>query len=141
MLLQDKLPFANLSPNDQAKIRAWATLCPFTHGTAVYMARFIDTAWVDYTNDWELSNPIMAARLSPQKGLSLYPNPTTGYVRIESAGSSLAVYDLLGKEHYRSEMHDTHSLFIQDWSQGVYVVKTYDSQGKLVGAQKLIKNK
>ena len=32
-------------------------------------------------------------------------------------------------------------LKVSDWSIGVYVVKTYDSQGKLVGAQKLIKNK
>ena len=92
-----------------------------------------------------LTQPTDTSTVSVQESvlsaIELYPNPTTGYVRIESAGSSLAVYDLLGKEHYRSEMHDTHSLFIEDWSQGVYVVKTYDSQGKLVGAQKLIKNK
>ena len=75
------------------------------------------------------------------EGLSVYPNPTTGYVRIEGGGVELLVHDFLGRERYRAPMNGRHSLFIHDWPQGIYIVKTLNSQGQHLATQKLIKIK
>ena len=137
------LTLTNCSPQEQDSIRAWAALCPFSHGTAVYMARsmarLIDTAWVDYTHDCERSNPQMGARLAQPKGLSVYPNPSSRHFRIEGQGAELVIHDLLWRERYRAPMTGRHSLFVHHWPQGVYVVKTLNAQGQVVGSQKLIK--
>ena len=75
------------------------------------------------------------------EGLSVYPNPTTGYVRIEGGGVELLVHDFLGRERYRAPMNGRHSLFIHDWPQGIYMLKTLNSQGQHLATQKLIKIK
>jgi len=146
LCLQDSAPIINLSPQDQANIRQWAALCPFEYGPEVYAARVmahrIDTAWQSYAHPCEGSIPNTLARLpGKEEGLTVYPNPFVDKIMLEDSIHRIELYDMLGHCHYRqSHLQAPHSIDLSALPQGLYLLKTYNSQGKDMGQQKLLKS-
>ena len=91
-----------------------------------------------FIDNVSISTDLALAEAVP-KPLTVYPNPSSGHFRIEGQGVELVVHDLLGRERYRAPLHGRHSLFIHDWPQGIYMVKTLNLQGQPLATQKLIK--
>lgn len=66
--------------------------------------------------------------------ISIYPNPTNGYVNIESGDElieSVAVYDINGKILFEQTGHQS-MIDIADFATGMYIVKITSDQSTLV---------
>jgi hypothetical protein len=78
--------------------------------------------------------------------LSIYPNPATYSVTIESASAinelKIRIYDITGKAMYMNEVHNFRKLSVScgSWTNGVYVIQAIDASdhNKII---KLIINK
>lgn len=72
----------------------------------------------DYDSTFILSRPA-----SGPVSIHMYPNPTTGRLKIENKHLSIAVYDLLGHRVFSSTKQDEYSLhFLKN---GIYLVKVF----------------
>ena len=77
----------------------------------------------------------------PTKGLSIYPNPFSQELHIESKAHHLRIYDLMGKEQHRQVLSGrSQKLDLNHLPLGLYLLKTYNSQGKEMEQQKLLKS-
>ena len=143
--LQDSLPFENLTTQEQATVREWAALCPFEYGPEVYSARTIahriDTAWQSYAHPCEGDIPHTLARLpGTEEGLKAYPNPFVDELHIESTAQRVVLYDLLGREQHRQALsNNTQAMRLDHLPLGMYLLKTYDTQGNEIGQEKVLK--
>ena len=71
--------------------------------------------------------------------VSVYPNPTTGQVRINFSGSDaeLTVYDLQGKQVLKDQIQDQQLISLEHFERGVYFFDFRNSQGHSV--QRVVK--
>ena len=75
------------------------------------------------------------------EGLSVYPNPFVNRLHIETLGSRIGLYDLLGQRHYDQKIGESKraTLVLDDLPLGIYLIKTYDAQGRQLGVEKVLK--
>ncbi|MBL6663372.1 MAG: right-handed parallel beta-helix repeat-containing protein [Flavobacteriales bacterium] len=142
---QDR-PMRTLSLAKQDRLKELAKLCPFTHGTAVYvarsMARFYDREWVNYRNDCEIGTPWIGARKSTfAQDLKVYPNPFAEALHIETNGSRIGIYDVMGKLHHEQEVlsGNKNSILLGDLPIGIYILKAFNDDGQELSSEKVIK--
>jgi hypothetical protein len=104
------------------------------------MARIIDQQWQDYTHPCEQDNPIVAARLSPNKEFSLYPNPFSQELYLKGSAKSIVVYDLLGRPQHVQRLDPIEApLNLSNLPLGLYILKAYNAQGQEIGQEKVLK--
>ena len=119
-------------------LRDYAALCPFKYGSGVYHARTLlmnmDTNIVFYENVCEQAvapSGRYAAPDQPQERqgvqkLRLYPNPTTGTVKIECSlkendKAELNIYDMSGRRVYNNtNVCGPNALRLEGMSEGLY---------------------
>ncbi len=68
-------------------------------------------------------------------GVSVYPNPSTGIINVRNtnnAAGTIAVYDMVGKVVYTSEMGANNEINLSANGTGVYVVKVNSEAGSFV---------
>ena len=82
-----------------------------------------------------VTNPTGLKESTSFKGLSIYPNPTTGLLTIEGAEGITEIYDLYGRLVLTT---NTNTLDISTAADGIYLVRVVDQQGR-VYSQKVIK--
>jgi len=136
-----------ISIEDRVRLRELAYLCPFTHGTSVYlarsMARFFDTQWVNYRNECEQGTPWIGAKLAQQNSpTKLYPNPTSGDMFVESAkGHKVIVLDVLGRILHTQEIYPNNKNLINlnHIEQGNYILHIKDKEGYQIEAKSFVK--
>lgn len=83
--------------------------------------------------DFELDvSSTISQREDELASLQIYPNPTSDFVWIKSAGhTSVAVYDLTGKQvHAQSGLQEETRIETQNWESGVYIVRTTFASGQ-----------
>lgn len=81
---------------------------------------------------WEPSNPVQA---------SIYPNPTTGLIRIDLEGPGNTEYqilDLNGRVHARGVLNETGQVDLSGWANGIYIIHLINENG-VPGYAKIIK--
>jgi len=55
--------------------------------------------------------------------LKLYPNPAVNQVQIEAEGNNeLMVYNSKGQKVYQATVNDQHTLNVEDWKRGFYII-------------------
>lgn len=77
-------------------------------------------------------------------GISVFPNPTTDYITIsfsEIANYNITVFDYLGKqiEDFNTQQTSTHSLDMQSYSDGVYLVLVKNTAKQQYTTNKVVK--
>ncbi len=85
--------------------------------------------------------PKQYAQKSPVK-IQIYPNPATSFFRIEGADNQVAViylYNLIGKRLKTFDPHKEHDFPVNDLHNGLYLVQTVDSNGKVIATNRLTK--
>jgi hypothetical protein len=138
-----------------AQLRDIATLCPFTFGDGVYIARGLlniaDTVIMNYTNICDtgsIGNKSMRVEdIVEQDNLQiiLYPNPAKDMLTIEYGSSEnnsndllFEVYDLLGKKLLVTNIvPGRQEINLGTLSQGVYSYK-FTNNDKVVKKDKLV---
>ena len=76
----------------------------------------------------------------PTKGLSIYPNPFSQELHIESKAHHFRIYDLMGKEQHRQVLSGrSQKLDLNHLPLGLYLLKTYNAQGQEIGQEKVLK--
>ena len=76
------------------------------------------------------------------KQVKLYPNPTTDFIQITNDDnvSKVAFYNIIGKRlntsvHYAGKSHDVSTL-----QKGIYLVRLFDEDDKVISVFRLNKN-
>ena len=76
----------------------------------------------------------------PSQELSLYPNPFVDVLTLESTAQRLVLYDLLGRvQHQQALQENSSKLDLKHLPLGMYLLKTYDTQGNEIGQEKVLK--
>jgi bacillopeptidase F len=100
---------------------------------------YLDNIWI-YEGEEPIITSISDIILDE---ISIYPNPTKSVFKIdlrtnEIKNSSIELYDLLGKSVYKTQITSkTSSINLEDFSNGVYILKFSNSKGVLT--KKIIK--
>ena len=81
--------------------------------------------------------------VEPVPNFAVIPNPTTEVIRIESpeAFNRVEIYNAVGKRlaTVRDRFHSNSQIEVGNYKPGIYFIQIYDSQGKLAGNGKFIK--
>ncbi len=100
-------------------------------GTTEVAAMFVaNSDLVSSTNDSDFSNSI-----------TLYPNPAQNFFKIKNDGNiaSLSMINILGKEVWTKKHSPNTSYDVSDLYKGMYLVRMFDSKGKLIKTMRLNK--
>lgn len=76
------------------------------------------------------------------KEVSLYPNPTSGSLRIESSQvmQTIQIYDIAGKFIDSHWVNDTSTnININNYKSGIYFIKVLNTEDEIINMQKIIK--
>lgn len=72
-------------------------------------------------------NKVLGAEDFQNIGFSIYPNPTNDYITIDLNGTSssyqVAIFDMLGKNVYSTEIEGTKQIDVSSLAAGAYFVK------------------
>ncbi|HNL08354.1 MAG TPA: T9SS type A sorting domain-containing protein, partial [Chitinophagales bacterium] len=85
--------------------------------------------------------PIGVAAVEMERVFSVYPNPSTGQVQIQTQWHEplqLSIIDVLGRTVYAQTIQPYNNTIVNTLSEGLYVCKLYNSQQQLIATQKLI---
>lgn len=112
-----------------------------------FSRRCITPGTANVGTDIGCTNPVTVKAIVAKKDFSVYPNPSTGVLNIETAGSqfrnaSITVSNLLGNEMKRISLKNSDSFYqfsISDLQDGVYFVKVKSDAGNFM--QRVILNK
>ncbi len=80
------------------------------------------------------------------QALKIYPNPANSSLNVEFPvfgieEKTLQIFDLSGKKKFEEKFSSFQAVLdISDLSSGLYLVKLFDQQGKLISTKKLVKN-
>lgn len=94
-----------------------------------------------YSNAYTIDVAVVSAKAFEAANVSMYPNPTTGFVTLKgvNAGSSVKVVNVLGATVLDFvTLSDNETINIENQKAGIYMV-VVSSDNKLVGNFKLIK--
>jgi len=96
-----------------------------------------------FVDNFVLSEVSALDEASASASLSVYPNPFTDIIHIESSGVRLAVYDVLGKLQHQHNLapNEKTSVNVSDLPMGIYVLKVFDAFGEELGSEKLVKTR
>jgi Secretion system C-terminal sorting domain len=138
----------SVTTTDKIVIDYIASQCPYTGGTAVYVARALqaamrrDTFYNDTENcfaqgvNYRIVKPKDEVKTVDTDGnnIKLYPNPTTNFVVIKSNKAltgRLNVLNSIGQVVSTLALQGQKDLIIStsDLPEGMYFVNTYDEQG------------
>ncbi len=77
------------------------------------------------------------------KGINIFPNPAVDFVKIENAeqGSSIQVYDMLGKVVLENTIDDSAELSMEQFVQGAYIFRVLGVDGETLFSQKIFVSK
>ncbi|MBL6664002.1 MAG: T9SS type A sorting domain-containing protein, partial [Flavobacteriales bacterium] len=80
-----------------------------------------------------------SATLSTQS--KAYPNPFTEALHIETNGSRIGIYDVMGKLHHEQEVlsGNKNSILLGDLPIGIYILKAFNDDGQELSSEKVIK--
>ena len=94
-----------------------------------------DTAWAVYYNP---PPPNVVENTNLPEAVKIYPNPTTGNIVIQGAEHvSINVYNVFGQIIKKS--YDANEISIAEFPAGVYLIKLFDEQGRVMKQDKIIK--
>ena len=87
----------------------------------------------------EFGVTLSSKSISENNAFRIYPNPTKGLLYIKSINTlkEVAIYDMTGKNVFRSQKVYDNSLDVSNLNTGLYTLKIEDSQSN-VGTQKLV---
>ena len=71
---------------------------------------------------------------------AVYPNPFNHEVRFTGAAGRIEIYNALGQLVLQQPVSDQDLLHTESFTKGVYIMKAYNLNDKLVSTQKLIRN-
>jgi hypothetical protein len=91
-------------------------------------------AWVAYLED-----PMEVAPIDKTAKVGIYPNPTSGVVRLSNLPVQSQVRIFNGQGQMVKRAFNTVTLSVDDLSQGLYYICIYDGEGVLVAREKLLK--
>ena len=96
-----------------------------------------------FVDNFVLSEVSALDEASASVSLSVYPNPFTDIIHIESSGVRVAVYDVLGKLQHQHSLtpNEKTSVDVSDLPMGIYVLKVFDAFGQELGSEKLVKTR
>lgn len=100
-------------------------------GTTEFEAKFVaDSDLVSSTSDRDFSS-----------NLTIYPNPAQNYFQIKNDNdlASISVVNILGKEVWTKKHSHSASYDVSDLYKGMYLVRMFDVNGKLVKTIRLNK--
>jgi len=108
----------------------------YCNATAARQSLIDDKGWT--ISDADLDCTTAGTNTQSQHVVVLYPNPTTGVLKIQGKDTLLNVHvhDLLGKEVLR--MYSSNSIDMSSLASGVYLLKLYD--GEDFSTQRVVKN-
>ncbi len=75
-----------------------------------------------------------------QASVSVYPNPFGNELKIINVSGSVEVYNALGQLVLKQTVKEQASLATEGLAKGVYVLKAYNEQHRLVNTTRLLKN-
>ncbi len=143
-----------INTNHLNTLKNIASLCPYTHGTAVYQARAIlakyDTTY--YFNGCEVSLPPGNARISVQEmeaykeilaSAYVYPNPAYEHITIMcyEPGAEFHLYDISGALVIQEPLlSHTHAVKIHGIEDGVYIYKVIKNNSVIKTDKLIIKH-
>lgn len=72
--------------------------------------------------------------------MAVFPNPFTSELKVTGFNGKVEIYNALGQVVYGTTVNETETINTADLAKGVYMLKSYDNQGKEVKTIKLVKN-
>ncbi|MGZ3900588.1 MAG: choice-of-anchor J domain-containing protein [Bacteroidia bacterium] len=72
--------------------------------------------------------------------VSVYPNPFTTELKISGVNGSVEIFNTLGQLVATSAVNENETINTSNLAKGVYIVKTYNAEGKEVKTIRVIKN-
>lgn len=93
----------------------------------------MDTSEVYEVNNVRIADPGILGQQ-----IAIYPNPAVNLIYVQSPVQvDLTLYSIEGKA--LKFLNNTSQISLSDVSEGIYLLKVYDRQGRLLKAEKIIK--
>ena len=128
---------------DRYKIKTAADLAPYTTVTNRASIYFDDNDPIITNTTSNINTPLHIKVNTPTPVFKIYPNPTTAKVSIESSETGeFMLYDLLGKEVYRSTISNPNTiLFLPSLSNGLYFYQFLSNRSNKTIGKLIIESK
>lgn len=72
--------------------------------------------------------------------IAAYPNPFSNELKVTGFNGKIEIFNAIGQIVYSSIINETETINTADLAKGVYMLKSYNSQGEEIKSIKLVKN-
>ena len=72
--------------------------------------------------------------------MTVFPNPFTNDLKVSGFIGRIEIYNALGQAIFNSTVNESETINTSDFAKGVYIIKSYNSEGEVIKSIKLLKN-